>query len=347
MSNLPFARRYWNLLTDAGVSSDSQTVGRGRKGYTFWQRYWAAFVAADLPAQETVFAGSDSPAAVPDPSRPKRSVRPAPAGQQPGAGPGRSRLPAPEDDPAAEFRRTSPGRYVVNGQKLDVRLEAVPAGAGAFTVTVRTGLAGARGAGITVWLEVRGRYFVTLLTAEGAGIFQGVPAGPWSLGFLPRSAASPRDGAVALPLTRAAADLAAATEGEGTSILKVTLPDGRTDLALHREGPREYLLEVSVRDAPAGPEILTVHYGTADGGGQRLLIPVLEGAALAQLPGYAPGAPWAASVPVSTGEIRSWDPSVVSASFRAAVGGRTRRAWQAIGAVVPEVRSVTGQAPDR
>jgi hypothetical protein len=252
-----------------------------------------------------------------------------------------------DDDPAAEFRRTSPGRYEIDGQEFDVRLEAVPAGAGTFTVTIRTELAGARGAGTAVWLEVRGRYFMTLLTAEGTGIFEEVPAGPWSLGFLPRSPDVPRDVAVLLPLTRAAADLAAASEGGGTSVLKVTLPDGRTDLALHRQGAREYLLEVSVRDALADPEVLTVHYSTSDDGGQRLLIPVVGGAALVRLPGYAAGAPWAASVPVSVGEVRNWDTSVVGISFRAAVGGRTRRAWIAIGALVPDVHSVTGQGPDQ
>jgi len=320
MSNQPFTRRYWNRLIDADASAGSPTAGRGRSGYTFWQRYWAALVAIDLPVREAVPAGDESLIGAPG--------------------------PAPDGDPAAEFRRTSPGRYVVDGQELDVRLEAVPAGAGTFTVTVRTGLAGARVADVTAWLEVGGRYFVTWLTAEGTGTFEGVPAGPWSLGFLPRPADLPPDGAATLPRTRAAADLAAASEGAGTAILKVTLPDGRTDLALHRQGVGEYLLEVSVRDAPAGPDVLTVHYGTAEGGGRRLLIPVLEGAALARLPGYAPGASWAASVPVPIGEVRSWDRSEVSASFRAAVGSRTRRAWQAVGAVVPEVRAVTGQAPD-
>jgi hypothetical protein len=66
MSNLPFARRYWNRLTAAGASGGSPAAGRGRTGYGFWQRYWAAFIAADLPVrQETASAGGGSPAAVP------------------------------------------------------------------------------------------------------------------------------------------------------------------------------------------------------------------------------------------------------------------------------------------
>jgi hypothetical protein len=314
MSKLPFARRYWNRLTDADTSDGAPRAGRGQRGYTFGQRYWAAFVAVDLPVRETV----------------GQVERPGSAG---------SRLAAP-DDPAAEFRRTSPGRYVIDGQEADVQLEAVPSGAGTFTVTIQTGLVGSRSAAVTAWLEVQGRYFVTLLTAAGTGIFEGVPAGPWSLGFLSRPTDIPQDGAMTLPRTRAAADLAAASEGTGTAILKVRLSDGRTELALHRQGAREYLLEVTVQDALPGPEVLTVYYGTS-GGGRRLLIPVIGGAALARLPGYVAGASWAASVPVSVGEVRSWDALVVRESFDAAVGGNTRRAWRAIGAAVPEVRQVT------
>lgn len=346
MSNPSFARRYWSLLTGADKSGNSPTAGRGRAGYAFWQRYWAAFTAADLPVQETVTAGGESPAAVPSSSRLTRAPGPAPTGQRQAPSPGGSGVPSLPDDPAAEFSRTSPGRYVVDGQEADVRLEAAPAGAGTFTVTVRTSLAGTRGDGITVWLEAHGRYFLTLLTAEGLGTFEDVPGGPWSLGFLSRPENSPDDAPVSLPLSQGAADLAAASEGEGTAILKVTMPDSRTNLALHRQDAREYLLEVSIPDAPAGLEIVTVRYGTSDGGVQRVLIPVSGGAALTRLPDYAPRVSWAASAPVRAGEIRSWDASVVRTSFRAAVGGRTKSAWRAIGAFVPEVRQLTGEAPD-
>jgi hypothetical protein len=316
MSGLPFARRYWNRLTNADTSDGSQPAGRGQRGYTFGRRYWAAFVAVDLPVRETVGL----------------------AEQRGSAGSG---LSSPDDDPGAEFRRTSPGRYVIDGQEADVQLEAVPSGAGTFTVTIRTGLARSGSAAVTAWLEVQGSYFVALLTAAGTGIFEGVPAGPWSLGFLPRPADIPRYGAMTLPRTRAAADLAAASEGTGTAILKVKLSDGRTELALHRQGASEYLLEVTVQDALSDPEVLTVYYGTS-GGGRRLLIPVIGRAALARLPGYVAGAPWAASVLVPVGEVRSWDALMVRESFDAAVGGSTRRAWRAIGAAVPEVRQVTG-----
>ncbi len=317
MSNQPFVRRYRNRLTSTGPSGSLPAAGRGRAGYAFWQRYWAAFTVVELPMQEQ----HRSPDGLGD--------------------------PGPPDDPAGEFNRTSPGRYVVDGQEADVRLEAVPAGAGTFTVTVRTSLAGTRGDGITVWLEAEGRYFLTLLADDGSGTFTGVPAGRWNLGVLPRPENSPQDAVVALPLSRAAADLAAASDDAGTAILKVTLPDGRTDLALHRQGAREYLLEVSIRDAPADPEVLMVRYGTADGGVQRVLIPVRGGVALARLPGYAPATAWTVSVPVPAGEVRSWDESVVRTSFLAAVGGRTKSAWHAIGAVTPQVQRVISKATDQ
>jgi hypothetical protein len=317
MSNLPFARRYWNRLTSADPSGSLPAAGRGRASYAFWQRYWAAFTAVDLPVQEQ-----------------DRSL-------------GGLGVPGPADDPARQFNRTSPGRYVVDGQEADVQLEAVPAGAGTFTVTVRTGLAGTRGGGITVWLEAQGRYFLTLLAGDGSGTFMGVPAGRWSLGFLPRPKNSPQDAVVALPLSLAAADLAAASDGAGTAILKVTLPDGRTELALHRQDAREYLLEVSIRDASTDPEVLMVRYGTADGGVQRVLIPVRGGVALARLPRYAPATAWTVSVPIPAAEVRSWDESVVRTSFRAAVGGRTKSAWRAIGAVTPQVQRVISEATDQ
>ena len=40
-SRWAFARRYWNTLIGHSVSTGTPTVGRGRTGYTFWQRYWA------------------------------------------------------------------------------------------------------------------------------------------------------------------------------------------------------------------------------------------------------------------------------------------------------------------
>jgi hypothetical protein len=318
------ARRYWTVLTGSRVSDGRLAAGRGRRGYSFWQRYWAAFINVDLP----VLAGDVSPGA----------VGPRPAG---------SAVPRPDVDPAAEFSRTSPSRYVAgDGQEADVRLEAEPAGAGAFTVTIRTSLAGSRAAGVTVWLEALGRFFLTVLNVDGVGVIEGVPVGEWRLGLLPRGASSPRDVAVALPLTRAAAGLAAASETRGSAILKVTLPDGRTDLALHRQGTGDYQLEVGIRQATAGLEIMMVRYGTA-GGDQRLLIPVTEGAALARLPGYLAGAAWAASVPTGADKIQGWDASVVSASFQAAAGGRTKRAWRTLAALVPDVRLAIGQVPDQ
>src|SRR5579862_1338984 len=80
MSNPPFAQGYWNRLTGTGASDGSPAAGRGRTGYTFWQRYWAAFIAADLPVRpDTASARGRSPAAVP---RSLRSARLVTAGGQ-------------------------------------------------------------------------------------------------------------------------------------------------------------------------------------------------------------------------------------------------------------------------
>jgi len=67
----------------------------------------------------------------------------------------------------------------------------------------------------------------------------------------------------------------------------VPLPDGQTELTLHREGPQDYLLEVSVLRAWPHPQVLGVRYGTADGSERVTLIPVSGKAVLARLPGYA------------------------------------------------------------
>jgi hypothetical protein len=144
----------------------------------------------------------------------------------------------------------------------------------------------------------------------------------------------------ALPLTRPMADLAATGDEAGTAILRVRLPDGLTELALHREGPTQYKLEVIVPGGSDIPGILRLRYGLSGGGEQALLIPVSGGSGLARLPGYAAGRPWAAEPPVPASEVSSWDPAITAVSVRAAASVRTMNAWRRVGSLVPAVRDV-------
>src|SRR6266852_3645873 len=200
MSKPPFARRYWSLLTGAGASGSSLAAGRGRTGYTFWQRYWAAFIVADLPIQ---CAGTG----------------------QAGSGPG-ARRPV-----------------------------------------------------------------IVLDTQQGAAPF-------------------------ALPPAQPTADLAAADDSTGTAILQVRLPDGQTELALHRQGPEEYTLEITHPGAGAGdvPDVLRLRYSLSGGGEQVLLIPISAGIGLARLPGYAAGRPWTAEPPAPASEVSGWEPAITAIS---------------------------------
>jgi hypothetical protein len=54
MSSRYFAHRYWKTLTEADTLPCSSAAGRGRAGYTFWQRCWASFVGVDLPVRDGV-----------------------------------------------------------------------------------------------------------------------------------------------------------------------------------------------------------------------------------------------------------------------------------------------------
>lgn len=68
MSGASFLRRYWDRLTNADVARVAPSAGRGRRGYTFGQRYWASFVGADLPVRSEQATGQTMYGATPSDS---------------------------------------------------------------------------------------------------------------------------------------------------------------------------------------------------------------------------------------------------------------------------------------
>jgi hypothetical protein len=73
MSKISLPRRYWNSLTCTAPSRSMPAAGRSRAGHRFWPRYWASFIAADLPPRRPAAgiaavasaAGSQRPAGMP------------------------------------------------------------------------------------------------------------------------------------------------------------------------------------------------------------------------------------------------------------------------------------------
>ena len=49
MTSVPVARRYWRALTGSRTAPEQPATGRGRAGYSFWQRFWASLIGVDLP----------------------------------------------------------------------------------------------------------------------------------------------------------------------------------------------------------------------------------------------------------------------------------------------------------
>jgi len=190
---------------------------------------------------------------------------------------------------------------------------------------------------MSLGLTVRDVYFLAVMAADGSATFRDVPAGEWNLRRLRGRSIRREDGlSVALPPPRAPSNLAAADKASSTAILRAILPDGGTELILHRSSTR-YSLEVILPESNAAPVVVTVRYGTTDGGEQALLIPVLR-TGLARLPGYDPGAPWQASAPEPPGQIRMWQAKTIAASVRAAGNTVTTRAWRQISGVTPVTR---------
>jgi hypothetical protein len=57
MTGPSFAGRYWRSLTASWAPAEQ--LAEGRRGYSFWQRYWASFIGAVLPmAKEAEHAPS-------------------------------------------------------------------------------------------------------------------------------------------------------------------------------------------------------------------------------------------------------------------------------------------------
>ena len=112
MTGLSFARRYWNSLTEAEVSG-SLASGRGRAGYSFWQRYWASFSGVALPIRPGT-ATRESAATAVEPSSPASRQH---AIGQPGSGwfllpqlPGLAALRAGDEDGVIAEIATPDGR---------------------------------------------------------------------------------------------------------------------------------------------------------------------------------------------------------------------------------------------
>ena len=57
MSKLSLPRRYWHSLACMTSSRDMPASAPNRAGYRFWQRYWASFIVADLPARRPAAVG--------------------------------------------------------------------------------------------------------------------------------------------------------------------------------------------------------------------------------------------------------------------------------------------------
>jgi len=335
MSNLPFARRYWNRLTSAVVSDGSQPAGRGQRGYTFGQRYWAAFVGFDLPVRKT------------NSSRSTGSLWPAPAVQKerPGIAPAPD-APAPGEEVDELLGRIrdavpSPANPICAAEtrNLAIHLAATPE-QGSFTVavsiTAKDGLTAGTG---TLALEEGGVYFVAPLTVPGAVTFRQVPGGEWDLWRIQgRPGRAGWEPGLALPLPRRREGLAAAGRGRGTIVVTAVLPDAEARLTLHRERQGDYLVEIDRVLRTEAPLVIAVRYGTEDGSEALVVVPA-RGSGLARLDGFSPASPWQVS-PVPAASLATLGPDSIAASVRAAVSNETRRAWHEIRDVTPEIRTV-------
>lgn len=73
MTDVPVARRYWHRLLESRPTPGQPLAGRGRAGYSFWQRFWASFIGVALPVvADTDDARSRARSAVP--SQPVRRM---------------------------------------------------------------------------------------------------------------------------------------------------------------------------------------------------------------------------------------------------------------------------------
>lgn len=245
----------------------------------------------------------------------------------------------------------SPARpsITAEGHRLTLRLDATP-GKGGFAVTITVTTPAGQPArfedGGTPALEVEGRYFVAVPTPDGAAVFRSVPDGEWNPWWIrgrhPRAGEDP---GFALPLPRQQDELAAATERSGSALMSVVLPDARGTLTLHRERDRGYLVEVDLGVGADHLVVITLRFGKEDDGREgRVVIPVRR-SALARLDGFSPVEPWQASLATGTRlpDLLTADVIDVAASVRAAASNATRRAWYALGDMMPEIRQVIEQ----
>ena len=227
-----------------------------------------------------------------------------------------------------------------------MRLDASAAEAGftvAITVTTPAGHPAQIEAGTTLALEVDGRYFLAVLTQAGFTKFRSVPEGEWNLWLIRRQGTPPgEDPGFALPLPRRQAELAAAGERSGTSVMSVVLPDAQGTLTLHRQRGGSYLVEIDLgADRTDQPVIITVRFRREDGSDESVMIPV-QRSGLARLDGFSPVEPWQASLPAVT-QLPALAAASVASSVRAAANNATRRAWSDLGAMMPEIRQVIEQ----
>jgi hypothetical protein len=256
------------------------------------------------------------------------------------------------EDLAGKIRDAAPSlarpSVAAEGLHLAVRLDAA-AGENGFTVTITVttpaGYPARLEDGITPALEVDGRYFIAVPTPDGAAVFRSVPGGEWNPWWIRgRRTRAGEDPSFALPLPRQQAELAAASERSGTALMSVVLPDARGTLTLHRERDRSYLVEFDLGAGTDHLVVVTVRFGKEDGREGLVVIPVRR-SALARLDGFSPIAPWQASL--VTGTQLSALPAVdiidVASSVRAAASNATRRAWYALGDMMPEIRQVIEQ----
>lgn len=129
MTGSSVARRYWRSLVGAQPVPEALAEGRGRVGYNFGQRYWAAFIGVVLPEMEDMKAARPR-ARFPSPSQRARTMPAADLG--PGgwfllpelhgpailqaSGEGRVIVEATTPDGLAEFfvrRGGTTGRYLL------------------------------------------------------------------------------------------------------------------------------------------------------------------------------------------------------------------------------------------
>lgn len=234
------------------------------------------------------------------------------------------------------------------GRHLAARLDAA-AGEDGFTVTITVttpaGYPARLEDGITPVLEVDGRYFAAVPTPDGTAVFRSVPGGEWNPWWIRgRRTRAGEDPGFALPLPRQQAELAAASERSGTALISVVLPDARGTLTLHRERDRGYLVELDLGADTDHLVVVTLRFGKEDGREGLVVIPVRR-SALARLDGFSPVAPWQASLATGTRlpALPAVDITDVTSSVRAAASNATRRAWSALGDLMPGIQHVIEQ----